>query len=257
MNRTTETTAALTIAGSDSSGGAGIQADLRAFSAFGLKGLSAVTAVTAQHGRVLASEPVSPGLVRAQIDAAAASGTVAAVKTGMLASAEVVRAVVEALDAHRLRPLVVDPVRSATGGGSLLDELGAELVVRELVPRCTVLTPNIPEAEALLDARVRGRPDMAEAAAALAGLGAPAVLLKGGHLAGPDSPDVLCEGGRITWFEGPRILADDSHGTGCALSAAIAAQLALGRPLVEACAAARSYVVMRLAGSTGGAVRSL
>lgn len=233
---------ALTIAGSDSSGGAGIQADLRTFAAFGVWGKVAVTGVTAQNRGVLAAEVMSPDLVRAQIDAAVQGGPVAAVKTGMLGKPAVVEAVGQALEAHGLRPLVVDPVLSAADGGSLLEPAGVPVVVRWLLERCALFTPNIPEAEEYLGAKIDGRRDLPEAAAALAELGPQAVLVKGGHLVGPGSPDCLWASGRVTWIEGPRLDVLSSHGTGCTLSAGITARLALGSPVVEACRAAKEYV---------------
>lgn len=235
--------AALTIAGSDSWGGAGMEADLRAFAAFGVWGSAAVTAVTAQNHRgVLAAQLVDPGMVQAQIDAVAETGAVRAVKTGMLGDARVIEAVAAALERHRLGPLVVDPVQAASQGGSLLDPAALPVLVEKLLPICTVVTPNLPEAESLLGTRILDRAEMPAAAAALASLGPEAVLLKGGHLAGDESPDLLWHRGEATWLEGGRIPAAHSHGTGCTLSAALAAGLARGAGLVEACHAAKDYV---------------
>jgi hydroxymethylpyrimidine/phosphomethylpyrimidine kinase len=235
--------AALTIAGSDSWGGAGIQADLRTFSAFGVWGMCAVTAVTAQNHRgVLSAHLTDPGMVEAQIDAVAETAAVRAVKTGMLGDGPVIEAVAGALGRHRFGPLVVDPVQAASQGGRLLDPEALPVLVERLLPLCRVVTPNLPEAEALVGERVSDRADMVEAAAALARLGPAAVLLKGGHLAGPDSPDLLYEGGQVTWLEGARIDAAHTHGTGCTLSAGIAAALARGVELPEACRQAKDYV---------------
>jgi hydroxymethylpyrimidine/phosphomethylpyrimidine kinase len=234
---------ALTVAGSDSWGGAGIEADLRAFAAFGVWGMAAVTAVTAQNHRgVLAAHLVDPDLVRAQIDAVAETGSVAAVKTGMLGDARVIGAVAEAVERLHLGPLVVDPVQAASQGGSLLDPAALPVMVERLLPMCRLVTPNLPEAEALLGQRIAGREEMPDAAAALADLGPAAVLLKGGHLPGPDSPDLLWEAGRLTWLEGGRLPAAHSHGTGCTLSASITAALARGVELPAACRAAKDYV---------------
>lgn len=239
--------AALTIAGSDSWGGAGIEADLRAFAAFGVWGTAAVTAVTAQNRRgVLAAALVDPELVGAQIDAVAETGMVRAVKTGMLGDARVIDAVATALERHDLGPVVVDPVQAASQGGSLLDPAALPVLVERLLPMCAVLTPNLPEAEALLGTRIAHRDEMPSAAAALVGLGPTAVLLKGGHLAGAESPDLLWLDGGGTWLEGSRIPAAHSHGTGCTLSAAIAAELARGRPVPEACRRAKDYVRVAL-----------
>ena len=234
---------ALTIAGSDSWGGAGIQADLRAFAAFGVWGTAAVTAVTAQNHRgVLSARLVDPDMVAAQIAAVAETGMAQAVKTGMLGDAAVIRSVSEALERHHLGPLVVDPVQAASQGGSLLDPTALPVLVDRLLPQAALVTPNLPEAEALIGRRIGGRSDMPGAAAELARLGPAAVLLKGGHLAGPDSPDLLWMDGEPLWLEGDRIPASHSHGTGCTLSAAIAAELARGRSLAAACRSAKAYV---------------
>ena len=234
---------ALTIAGSDSWGGAGIQADLRAFAAFGVWGTAAVTAVTAQNHRgVLSAHLIDPDLVGAQIAAVAETGMVHAVKTGMLGDAAVIRAVADALELHHLGPLVVDPVQAASHGGRLLDPAALPVLTQRLLPQAALLTPNLPEAEALLGARIEDRSDMPDAAAQLARLGPAAVLLKGGHLAAPDSPDLLWMDGQALWLEGVRIPATHSHGTGCTLSAAIAAQLARGESLEAACRTAKAYV---------------
>lgn len=238
---------ALTIAGSDSWGGAGIEADLRTFAAFGVWGGAAVTAVTAQNHRgVLAASLVEPDLVEAQIDAVAETGSVRAVKTGMLGDARVIEAVAAALERHRLGPLVVDPVQAASQGGSLLDPAALPVLVKRLLPMCTLLTPNLPEAEALLGTRIPDRAGMPAAAAALASLGPAAVLLKGGHLAGGESPDLLWVEGRPVWLEGDRVPAAHTHGTGCTLSAAVAAQLSRGEDLLAACRSAKAYVRLAL-----------
>lgn len=235
--------AALTIAGSDSWGGAGIEADLRAFGAFGVWGTVAVTAVTAQnHEGVHSATLMPPEMVLAQVEAVAASVQVGAVKTGMLGDSQVIDAVAKAVDAWELGPLVVDPVQAASQGGRLLDPDALPVLVSQLLPRAALVTPNLPEAEALLGSAITRRDEMPEAAAALSELGPPAVLLKGGHLEGERSPDLLYEAGRLSWFDGPRLAARHSHGTGCTLSAAVTAQLALGVPMVAACRAAKTYV---------------
>lgn len=234
---------ALTIAGSDSWGGAGIQADLRAFAAFGVWGTAAVTAVTAQNHRgVLAARILDPEMVEAQIEAVAETESIGAVKTGMLGNASVIEVVAGAIERLGLGPVVVDPVQAASQGGRLLDPAALPVLVERLLPLCAVLTPNLPEAEALLGTRIRSRAEMPGAAAALALLGPGAVLLKGGHLDGPDSPDLLWQAGQTTWLEGERIAASHSHGTGCTLSAAVAAELARGADLVSACRAAKELV---------------
>lgn len=234
---------ALTIAGSDSWGGAGIQADLRTFAALGVWGTVAVTAVTAQNHRgVLSARLIEPEMVAAQIDAVAETGMAQAVKTGMLGDAAVIRAVADALEHHDVGPLVVDPVQAASQGGRLLDPAALPVLIERLLPLAALVTPNLPEAEALLGAPVRDRSEMPDAAAQLARMGPAAVLLKGGHLAAPDSPDLLWMDGELLWLEGARIPAAHSHGTGCTLSAAIAAALARGQGLPGACRSAKAYV---------------
>ena len=238
---------ALTIAGSDSWGGAGLEADLRAFAAFGVWGMAAVTAVTAQNHRgVLAARIIEPDLVAAQIDAVVETGAVRAVKTGMLGDAAVIAAVADAVQRHQIGPLVVDPVQAASQGGRLLDPAALPVLVERLFPLAALITPNLPEAEALLEMRIEGRDQMPEAAAALGELGPAAVLLKGGHLPTGESPDLLWTSGTFTWIEGERIPAAHSHGSGCTLSAAIAAGMARGEDLEAACRDGKRYVAEAL-----------
>jgi hydroxymethylpyrimidine/phosphomethylpyrimidine kinase len=234
---------ALTIAGSDSGGGAGIQADLKTFQAFGVWGTSAITAVTAQNTLGVQQSQVLPAaLVRAQIDAVAGDIGVAAAKTGMLGSAEVILAVVAAVAENEIAPLVVDPV-IVTSHGDLLLEPDALAVLRDrLLPVCALVTPNLPEAEALVGRKLNGVDDMPELAAAVGALGARAVLLKGGHLEGARSPDLLWTGGMVEWLDGPRLAGRNTHGTGCTLSAAVCAELALGSPLRRACVQGKAFV---------------
>jgi len=240
---------ALTIAGSDSGGGAGIQADLKTFEAFGVWGTSAITGVTAQNTQGVHDALVlPPALVRAQVDAVVTDFGVGATKTGMLGSARVIEAVACAVAEHRLSPLVVDPVL-VTSHGELLLELDALSELRQiLLPLATVMTPNLPEAEALLSRPIPGLAGMAEAAAELAEMGPGAVLLKGGHLEGDRSPDLLWQDGRGEWLDGPRLPGRFTHGTGCTLSAAICAQLASGRALADACRTAKEFVAGAIAG---------
>ena len=235
---------ALTIAGSDSSGGAGIQADLKTFTVHGVYGASVVTAVTAQSTRgVTRVMAVPASMVRAQIDAVAGDLPVAAVKTGMLAEAETVGAVAGAVRSHALSPLVVDPVMIATSGDVLISDDAIVALRRELLPLADLVTPNLPEA-----ARLLVRPlahDEAEArrqAEALRDLGPTAVLLKGGHGSGPRAVDFLATADGIEAFESERIATPNTHGTGCTLSAAIVANLALGHPLADAVRAAKDFV---------------
>ena len=239
---------ALTVAGSDSSGGAGIQADLKTFGAFGVWGTCAVTAVTAQNtAGVLEVHVLPASMVRAQFDAVAADIRPAAVKTGMLATAAIVESVAAAVAHHGLSQLVVDPVLAASQGGRLLAPDGLGVMKDRLFPLCAVLTPNIPEAEALLMEGPIAVDDMPDAAAALAAMGPRAVLLKGGHLAGDLSRDLLWCDGVTSWLEAPRIDSRNTHGTGCTLAAAITARLAAGTPIPQACEAAKVFVTRAIA----------
>ncbi|HET9598892.1 MAG TPA: bifunctional hydroxymethylpyrimidine kinase/phosphomethylpyrimidine kinase [Anaeromyxobacteraceae bacterium] len=237
---------ALTIAGSDSGGGAGIQADLRTFAAHGLHGASAITAVTAQNSREVRSwQALAPSLVRSQIEAVCDDMTVAAVKTGMLATAAIVEEVAALAEAGRLPRLVVDPVMYAKSGDRLVDPTAEQAYVQRLLPRAAILTPNLAEAEALLGRRIGDPADMREAAAELAGRTGAAVLLKGGRLRG-DAVDVLCAGGRTTELRSERVAGGMEHGAGCTLSAALCARLALGDGLEDAVRAAKAYVTAAL-----------
>lgn len=234
---------ALTIAGSDSGGGAGIQADLRTFAAHLVHGTSAVTAVTAQNSvGVTGWAPVEPGLVAAQIEAVATDMSVGATKTGMLGTAAVVEVVADAARRLRLGPLVVDPVMVAKSGDRLIDPAAQAAYVAQLFPLATLVTPNLLEAAALAGRRVDDLASMREAARALHGMGAAAVLVKGGALPG-ETVDVLFDGRTLVEIPGPRVDTRNVHGTGCTLSAAICARLALGAPLEEAVRGAKDYLV--------------
>ncbi|AOG11570.1 hydroxymethylpyrimidine kinase/phosphomethylpyrimidine kinase [Agrobacterium sp. RAC06] len=234
----------LTIAGSDPSGGAGIQADLKAFSARGCYGMAAITALTAQNTTgVSAVVPLDPGFVAEQIRMVFADVRVDAVKIGMIANAGIASAVAEALKAYRGIPVVLDPVMIAKGGASLLDPDAVAALTEDLLPLATLLTPNLPEAAALLgDPEAFDRRIMESQAIRLTALGPRAVLLKGGHLAGPESPDVLVADGQVTWFEAERILTRNTHGTGCSLSSALAAELAKGLEPQEAVHVAKAWL---------------
>jgi hydroxymethylpyrimidine/phosphomethylpyrimidine kinase len=238
---------ALTIAGSDSGGGAGIQADLKAFSALGVYGASAITAITAQNTRgVAAVEEVSPGLVAAQIDAVLDDLEVGAIKVGMLFSAPIVRAVAGRLaGADRAHlPVVLDPVMVAKSGAALLQPVAVSALVEALLPRATLLTPNLPEAARLLDAEpARGVNEMARQGEALVARGAGAVLMKGGHGNGRTCTDVLVvPGAEPVLLSAERLATRNTHGTGCTLSAAIAAGLAKGLGLEAAVRGAHGYL---------------
>jgi len=238
-----KTPIALTIAGSDSSGGAGIQADLKTFSAFGVYGASVLTALTAQNTRgVQGVEPVRPQFVTAQLTSVLSDLDVSAIKTGMLATAPIVVAVAAELSQRGRLPLVVDPVMVATSGDVLLASDAIAALKSELFPLGTLITPNMPEAAALLGAPVAETEQAAaEQVRAIAQFGA-AVLLKGGHGSGKEAVDFLYAGGKITRLAAPRIETPHTHGTGCTLSAAIAALMAQGTALEEAVRRAKAYV---------------
>ncbi len=242
---------ALTIAGSDSSGGAGIQADLKTFTALGVYGASVIAALTAQNTRGVSGVLAVPAdFITAQIDAVAADLKVRATKTGMLGEAAAVVAVCEGLERHHLGALVVDPVMVATSGDVLLAADAIGVVTSRLIPKATVMTPNLAEAARLLGARpATSLADMESQARDLLALGSGAVLLKGGHMTGDDAIDVLVSRENPESpqrFSAPRIVTHNTHGTGCTLSAAIAANLALGRDLTDAVGSAKRFLVEAL-----------
>jgi hydroxymethylpyrimidine/phosphomethylpyrimidine kinase len=243
---------ALTIAGSDSGGGAGIQADLKTFHQFGVFGTSVMTAVTAQNTvGVRAWESVSVGLVTRQLEALAADLPPHGVKSGMLGAAAVVEAVAALMARHRFPNYVLDPVMVATSGDRLLERDAEQLVVRRLVPLATLVTPNLDEATVLVGDTVRTADDMERAGRALVRLGAQAALVTGGHLTGPDVVDVLVAEGRARRYTYPRLETTSTHGTGCTLSAAVTAGLALGRPLERAVTDALDFVHRAMAAAPG------
>jgi hydroxymethylpyrimidine/phosphomethylpyrimidine kinase len=247
---------ALTIAGSDSSGGAGIQADLKTFTAFGVYGASVITALTAQNTQGVRSfEAVSPAFVVAQLDAVLDDLEIGAIKTGMLATAGIVAAISQRLSAApRRAPLVVDPVMVATSGDALIAPDAEEAVRRVLIPLATLITPNLPEAARLLDTKqATSDAEIAAQAKALHAFGCQAVLIKGGHGEGGMAVDFLYDGANLQPFARPRVDTRHTHGTGCTLSAAIAALLAQGAPLPEAVERAKTFVWEGLqAGRSGG-----
>ncbi len=233
---------ALTIAGSDSSAGAGIQADLKTFAAFEVYGASAITAVTAQNTLgVTAVEELRVSMVAAQIDAVADDLAVAAVKTGMLSSAAIIETVAERLAARGLDVVVIDPVMVAKGGDRLLREDAVGALRERLLPLALVLTPNASEAEVLSGRPVTTMAEAKEAARAIAALGPRYVVVKGGHF-GEDAVDVLFDGERFTELPAKRVATTSTHGTGCTLSSAIAAGLANGKGVGEAVSDAKAYV---------------
>ena len=244
-------TVALTIAGSDSGGGAGIQADLKTFHTFGVFGTSAITAITAQNTvGVSAVHTVPVDVVRAQIDAVVPDLQPAAVKTGMLATAELIHTVAVAISEYGLDLYVMDPVMVATSGDRLLDEDAEASLVRELLPLAAVVTPNLHEAAILTGCPVENLDDMRVAARTLVEMGAGAALLKGGHLEG-DAMDLLWDGREEHVWRKERIDTPHTHGTGCTLSAAIAASLAKGRRLEDAVARAVDFVGRAIASAPG------
>ncbi len=233
----------LTIAGSDSGGGAGIQADLKTFAALGVFGTSAVTAVTAQNTLgVIAWQAMPADLVTAQIEAVAGDIGADAVKIGMLATAAIVEAVGAAIEALDLPQVVLDPVMIAKGGDRLIAADAVDAMRAELLPRAHVVTPNVPEAEVLAAMRIGSIEDMAEAGARILAMGPRVVLIKGGHLDGPDSVDVACGASGTFEIRRPRIATTQTHGTGCTLASAIAAGLALGLDERTAIEQARDYL---------------
>ena len=244
----------LTIAGSDSGAGAGIQADLKTFAALGVYGTSALTAITAQNTvGVTGVLPLSPGLVQSQIDAVMEDIGAHAAKTGMLANAAIIRAVAQALRRHRLKNLVVDPVMVATSGDLLIKKSAVAALRSELLPLAVLVTPNIPEAEELTGMQIRGRNESEAAARAIVAMGPKAVVIKGGHLKGP-AVDLLFDGSTFTALTAPRIRTKNTHGTGCTFSAAVAAYLARGANLEDSVKAAKKYITaaIRRGFSVGG-----
>jgi hydroxymethylpyrimidine/phosphomethylpyrimidine kinase len=239
---------ALTIAGSDSGGGAGITADLKTFEAHDVWGTVAVVAVTAQNTLgVQGFETLPSELVRKQVESVALDIGVDAAKTGMLASAALVTAVAGAVRDFGVPNLVVDPVFVSKHGDTLLADDAVAALRDELLPLATVVTPNLPEAAALVGSPIEDRAGMEEAGRALAAAGAEVVLVKGGHLGGEESPDCLVAGGEVQWLEGARILGRHTHGTGCVLSATVAAELARGMEAADACVAAKRFIEKAIA----------
>lgn len=244
---------ALTIAGSDSSGGAGIQADLKTFSALGVYGASVITALTAQNTRgVTAIHDVPDAFIAAQIDAVFDDLDVAAVKIGMLSRPGAIGAVAAGLARHARCPVVLDPVMVAASGARLLAAEAVASLIAELLPLADLVTPNLPEAAALLGGPIAAdEAGMAAQGEALLSLGAKAVLVKGGHGGGSESVDILATPAGIVRLAAPRLATANTHGTGCTLSSAIAAGLARGRDLPEAVAQAKAYISGAIAAADG------
>lgn len=234
----------LTIAGSDSGGGAGIQADLKTFQELGTFGMSVITAITAQNTLgVHGVYPQSKEAIIAQLEAVLSDIGVDAVKTGMLFSSEIIEVVAQKLIEYKVEKIVIDPVMVAKGGQSLLQEEAIEAVRKHLLPLATVITPNVPEAEVIIGEKgISSLQDMEEAAREIHRLGAKNVVLKGGHLLGEESTDVLFDGTSFTYLPAQRIQTKHTHGTGCTFAAAIAAGLAKGQSVLEATQIAKEFI---------------
>jgi len=245
------TAIAVTIAGSDSGGGAGIQADLKTFSALGVYGASVIAALTAQNTKgVTGIHDVPPAFVAAQIDAVFSDLKVDAVKIGMLSNAGVIEAVTNGLNRHAAKNVVLDPVMVATSGDRLLDPAAMDALRKKLIPRADLITPNLPEAAALLETAVATtEAEMQAQAGRLIASGAKAVLMKGGHGSGPEAVDLLVDANSVMRFAAARIDTKNTHGTGCTLSSAIAAGLAKGLTLKDAVRAAKDYTTAAIAAS--------
>jgi hydroxymethylpyrimidine/phosphomethylpyrimidine kinase len=249
---------ALTIAGSDPSGGAGIQADLKTFSRLRVYGMSVITALTAQNTTGVESiMEIPPEFVARQLTAVLTDIQVDAAKTGMLLTAGIVEVVAQKVTQHHIRNLVIDPVIASTSGASLLSQDAINMFRRSLLPLALVITPNIDEAGILTGKAITTVADMEEAALQVHGMGARSVLIKGGHMAGDEVTDVLFDGTDFLHFQSSRIHSRDTHGTGCVLSAAITAELAAGKGIKEAVQAAREFVTaairhgLRIGNGTG------
>mgnify|MGYP000116556678 CR=1 FL=1 len=249
VNPSPRYTRVLTIAGSDSGGGAGIQADLKTFAALGCYGMTAITALTAQNTvGVQGIHAVPPAFLKAQIQSVVDDIGVDAVKIGMLHAPEVVEVVAWAIDHYRLPNVVLDPVMVATSGDKLIADDTVALLVRELFPRARLITPNLDEAALLVGHPIAQADQLVHEAQALLDLGASAVLLKGGHLTGDTVTDVLlARGAEPVVLSSPRIASRNVHGTGCTLSSAIAAHLGLGLGLEDAVRAARAFILQAIA----------
>ena len=244
----------LTIAGSDSGGGAGVQADLKTFSALGCYGMSVITALTAQNTRgVTGIHPIPPSFAAEQMSAVFSDIGADAVKIGMLYSAELIEVVADQLDALGARNIVLDPVMVAQSGDKLLQDEAIEAIKKQLLPLADVVTPNIPEARVLLDQRLDNLEDMQAGAKALAAFGSQSILIKGGHLSAGDSTDLLylSSEDRFVILEGERIETRNNHGTGCTLSSAIASYMARGCSIEQAVGKAKAYISKAIEAGAG------
>lgn len=236
----------LTIAGSDCSGGAGIQADLKTFSAHGVYGMSVIASVVAENtSRVISIQDIDPDIIGDQIDAVFEDIRVDGVKVGMLSNAEIMRIVAAKLEQYGATKPVIDPVMIAKGGSALMQSDALETLIQEMIPRAFLLTPNIPEAETITEKRISNSSEMEEAARIIYGMGAKNVLIKGGHMTG-DAEDILFDGKEFFRFRSERLRTSSTHGTGCTFSSAIAANLAKAMEIREAVAAAKEYITMAI-----------
>lgn len=237
---------ALTIAGSDSGGGAGIQADLKAFAANGVFGMSVITAITAQNTKEVRSiQNIDLSIIQDQIEAVFDDIRVDAVKIGMLSSPDTVETVASSLKKYKPNYIVLDPVMVSKGGHHLLQKEAITSLMKEIIPLATVITPNIPEAEVLTGTKINSEEDLMDACLALQAIGARSVLLKGGHLSGEPN-DLFYDGTNFHWIKGERIYTKNTHGTGCTLSSAIAANLARGESLFDAIRHAKHYITLAI-----------
>jgi len=244
----------LTIAGSDSGGGAGIQADLKTFSALGCYGMSVITALTAQNTKgVTGIHPVPPSFAEKQMEAVFSDIGTDAVKIGMLYSAELIQAVAHQLKKYNVQKIVLDPVMVAQSGDKLLQEEAIDAIRQHLIPLCTIITPNLPEASVLLEKEIHTTDDMKNAAKSLSRYGCESVLVKGGHLEGIDSPDILylAKSDRYVVLNKERIQTRNTHGTGCTLSSAIAAFLAKSSDIEESVRQAKDFIHQAIAAGAG------
>lgn len=252
MNKLKENCAALTIAGSDSGGGAGIQADLKTFSALGVFGTSVITAVTAQNlNGVFAIQPITPDVVQKQLIAVLEGFPIKAIKTGMLFSAEIIEIVAQTLANPRYpkAPLIIDPVFAATSGGKLIQDDAIRLLTGQLFPMAALITPNMPEAGILLDKHLETPQHLEEAAKELVERFKVPVLMKGGHLTADKAVDIFFDGKEMKKFESGLIRGVNNHGSGCTLASAIAAAVARGETLREAVNTAKNYITSALENS--------
>ncbi len=243
---------ALTIAGSDSGGGAGIQADLKTFTAFKVFGMSAITSITAQNTLgVFEIYDLPPETVQKQIDVVCEDIGVDAAKTGMLSNADIISAVAESIIKNNITKLVVDPVMRAKSGDPLLKPEAEEALIKKILPLATVITPNIPEAEALTKRSIRNLKDMKEAAKYIMDYGPKSVLIKGGHLEGKYSIDILYNGSEFYEFGADRVYTKNTHGTGCTYSSAITSMLAWGYDIITSIDVAKRYITEAIRQSFG------